>query len=55
MIMSECTANGNKKTATLKIGCSDRHINRLIKGYQEKGKSFIIHGNRSRQSSDDIS
>lgn len=41
--------NGNKKTAALKIGCSDRHINRLIKGYQEKGKDFFIHGNRDRQ------
>lgn len=41
--------NGNKKTAALKIGCSDRHINRLIKGYQEKGKAFFIHGNRGRQ------
>jgi len=41
--------NGNKKTAALKIGCSDRHINRLIKGYHEQGKSFFIHGNRGRQ------
>lgn len=41
--------NGNKKKAALKIGCSDRHINRLIKGYQEKGKAFFIHGNRGRQ------
>jgi transposase len=41
--------NGNKKTAALKIGCSDRHINRLINGYKEQGKSFFIHGNRGRQ------
>jgi transposase len=41
--------NGNKKTAALKIGCSDRHVNRLIKGYQEEGKAFFIHGNRGRQ------
>lgn len=41
--------NGNKKTAALKIGCSGRHINRLIKGYKEKGKSFFVHGNRGRQ------
>jgi len=41
--------SGNKKTAALKIGCSDRHINRLIKGYQEKGKAFFVHGNRGRQ------
>jgi hypothetical protein len=42
-------SNGNKKTATLKIGCSDRHINRLITGYKEKGKAFFVHGNRGRQ------
>lgn len=42
-------SNGNKKTAALKIGCSDRHINRLIKGYQEQGKSFFVHGNHGRQ------
>lgn len=42
-------SNGNKKTATLKIGCSDRHINRLIKGYKDQGKSFFVHGNRGRQ------
>ncbi len=42
-------SNGNKKTAAVKIGCSDRHINRLIKGYKEKGKSFFVHGNRGRQ------
>lgn len=42
-------SNGNKKTAALKIGCSDRHINRLIKGYKEQGKSFFVHGNRGRQ------
>ena len=40
--------NGNKKTAALKIGCLDRHINRLIKSYQEKVKAFFIHGNRGR-------
>ncbi len=41
--------NGNKKTAALKIGCSDRHINRLVAGYKEKGKAFFVHGNRGRK------
>lgn len=41
--------NGNKKTAALKIGCTLRNIDRLIKGYKEKGKAFFIHGNRGRQ------
>ena len=34
--------NGNKKTAALKIGCSERHINRLIKGYKDEGKAFLF-------------
>ncbi|MBK5245585.1 MAG: transposase, partial [Eubacteriaceae bacterium] len=41
--------NGNKKTAALRIGCSVRHINRMINGYRELGKSFFIHGNQGRQ------
>lgn len=41
--------NGNKKTAALKIGCSYRHINRLLKGYKEEGKAFFVHGNRGRK------
>lgn len=41
--------NGNKQTASLKIGCSLRHINRLIAGYKESGKTFFIHGNRGRK------
>jgi hypothetical protein len=41
--------NGNKKTAAFKIGCSDRHINRLIKGYKNHGKVFFVHGNHGRQ------
>ena len=47
--------NGNKKTAALKIGCSDRHIYRLIKGYKEKGKSFFVHGNRGRKPANTLS
>jgi len=41
--------NGNKKTAALKISCTERHINRLINGYKEKGKEYFIHGNRGRK------
>lgn len=41
--------NGNKKTAALKMGCTERHINRLINGYKEKGKEYFIHGNRGRK------
>ncbi|WP_414732678.1 ISNCY family transposase [Acetobacterium carbinolicum] len=41
--------HGNKKTAALRIGCSSRHINRLINGYRKTGKSFFVHGNQGRQ------
>lgn len=40
--------NGNKKNAALKLGCSQRHINRMIAGYKKDGKSYYIHGNRGR-------
>lgn len=40
--------SGNKKNAALKIGCTQRHINRMIIGYKNEGKSFFIHGNRGR-------
>ena len=46
--------NGNKKTAALKLGCSDRHINRLIQGYHNEGKAFFVHGNRGRKPSTTI-
>lgn len=41
--------SGNKKAASLRIGCSVRHINRMIKGYRSKGKDFFIHGNKGRK------
>lgn len=40
--------NGNKKRAAMHLGCSERHINRMINGYKDKGKEFFIHGNRGR-------
>ncbi|WP_081722745.1 ISNCY family transposase [Schnuerera ultunensis] len=41
--------NGNKKRAALKIGCTQRHINRLIQRYKKEGKSAFIHGNHGRK------
>lgn len=38
-------ADGNKQTAALKIGCTIRHVNRMIAGYHSAGKSFFSHGN----------
>lgn len=41
--------NGNKDRAAKILGCTKRHINRLIKGYLLGGKSFFLHGNRGRK------
>ena len=40
---------GNKKQAALKLNCTPRHINRLIQGYIDCGKSYFLHGNRERK------
>nr|WP_052246122.1 helix-turn-helix domain-containing protein [Clostridium tyrobutyricum] len=40
-------SNGNNQSA-IQINCTVRHINRMIKGYKEKGKDFFIHGNHGR-------
>ena len=41
--------NPNKERAALTLGCTTRHINRMLKGYKEQGKEFFIHGNRGRK------
>lgn len=46
--------DGNKNNAALKLDCTRRHINRLIKGYLDKGKAFFVHGNRGRKPSHTI-
>lgn len=45
------TAEGHitKKTASVKIGCSIRHINRLLVKYHTSGKESFIHGNTGRK------
>ena len=40
--------NGNKKRAALKLGLTERQINRLIIKYKENGKSSFVHGNRGK-------
>ena len=32
--------NGNKERAALALGCTKRHINRMIAGYRKEGKAF---------------
>ena len=39
----------NKNRAALILGCTKRHINRMIQGYLKNGKEFFIHGNRGKK------
>ncbi len=48
-------SDGNKDAAALKIGCTRRHLSRLINGYILHGKRFFIHGNRGRSPACEIS
>lgn len=41
--------DGNKQRAAVILGCTTRHINRMLKGYQECGKAFFVHGNKGRK------
>lgn len=41
--------NGSKKKAAITLRCTVRHINRMIKGYKEKGKEYFVHGNKGRK------
>ena len=47
-------ASPNKQRAALSLGCSVRHVNRMLKGYRECGKEFFIHGNRGRKPANTI-
>lgn len=46
--------DGNKERAALKLGCTKRHINRMLAGYKAHGKDFFIHGNRGRKPANTI-
>lgn len=41
--------DGNKQRAALSLGCTLRHVNRMIAGYKEHGKEFFVHGNKGRK------
>ena len=41
--------NGIKDRAALTLGCTKRHINRMLAGYRREGKAFFVHGNRGRK------
>lgn len=46
--------DGNKDRAALTLGCTKRHINRMLAGYRKEGKAFFIHGNKGRKPSTSI-
>lgn len=41
--------DGNKRRSAMYLGCTVRHINRMIKGYKTEGKAFFLHGNSGRK------
>lgn len=43
--------DGNKDRAALTLGCTKRHVNRMLAGYRKEGKAFFIHGNKGRKPS----
>ena len=34
-------SGGNKKAVAIKLGCTLRHVNRMLKGYQAQGKAYF--------------
>ena len=44
----------NKKRAALTLGCSIRHVNRMLAGYKAQGKEYFVHGNKGRKPSTTI-
>ncbi|MEG0094330.1 MAG: ISNCY family transposase [Erysipelotrichaceae bacterium] len=46
--------NGNKKAIAIKLKCTMRTVNRLIKKYEQEGKAGFLHGNRGRKPSSTI-
>lgn len=49
IIKSLVDHNDNKKAAAVKLGCTERHINRLIHNYKQLGKQAFQHGNTGRK------
>jgi len=45
----------NKHRAALELGCTVRHINRMLAGYKSQGKAYFVHGNKGRQPINTIS
>ena len=41
--------DSSKDRAALILGCTKRHINRMLAGYMAHGKEFFVHGNKGRK------
>lgn len=41
--------DASKERAALILGCTVRHINRMLAGYRESGKEYFVHGNKGRK------
>ncbi len=41
--------NKSKQRAALELGCTYRHVNRMLAGYRKHGKAYFVHGNRGRK------
>lgn len=44
----------SKERAALTLGCTVRHINRLLAGYRASGKEYFVHGNKGRKPANTI-
>lgn len=51
IIKSLVDHDGNKDRAAIKLGCTKRHVNRLVKKYKEEGKEAFVHGNKGEETS----
>lgn len=40
---------GNKKRAAIRLGCTERYVNKLITKYRTEGKAGFVHKNSGRQ------
>lgn len=47
--LADHPGTGSKDRAALRLGCTRRHVNRMIAGYRREGRAFFIHGNRGRK------
>src|SRR5699024_1347713 len=44
----------SKERAALTLGCTVRHINRMLAGYRRSGKEYFVHGNKGRKPANTI-